>query len=338
MKGNEDEDDNGPSSRSDSNQELSFMSTEQVLEVLQVQVKECDDNEFLEEISEFIYRPLCRKYQEVAKSIFVSSSGTSASVKRKSHQDYQEKINGLTINMRLFEKGANLFEGDTSTLLYKHLLKTIATDVVNIIFEMVAIENLMSLSENEKFTNETRLKLLNKLSIDWKAPMTKLNSSLSNKDTEDFFKQLDIITGSEYCDIMIKKIDKKKERQLLFNHRQALADQLERETEAAMALHLVCVILFQYHTNTLLHAPGRCVPQIITYLQNNITVAEFKMLNDYQKLIVQQVTEKSRKSESETDETDVTEDSKSPGILLAEGITSIKMLVKTMKKQTTIEE
>jgi len=46
------------------------------------------------------------------------------------------------------------FLDDNQVLLSKHLLKTIATDLVNIIFELVANQNLMSLGENESFTTE----------------------------------------------------------------------------------------------------------------------------------------------------------------------------------------
>lgn len=129
-------------------------------------------------------------------------------------------------------------------------------------------------------------------------------------------------------------------RQLLFNHRQALIEELNRETEPAMALHLACIILFQYHTNTLLHAPGRCVPQIITYLQNNVSVNDFKTLSDYQKLVIQQLSKKRTKSEtgevvSNENETDsaVT----STAVLLAEGLAGIKLVVKNMKKSNTEE-
>ncbi|XP_057308369.1 E3 UFM1-protein ligase 1 homolog isoform X1 [Hydractinia symbiolongicarpus] len=341
MKGNLDDelDDKQVAKKSGKQQELKFLSEEEIHDVLIEHMKDCDDEEFLMEVASVIVRPLTRDYQEVAKSIFMTSSGTSVASKRKSHQDYQEKITGLMHNIKLFEKGLNLFEDETRALLSKHLLRTVASDVVNIVFEMVANENLMSLAENEMFTAETRLKLLSKLPEQWKSALTKLNSSLG-KDCEDFYTQFDRVAAADYCDILIRKIDKKKERQLLFNHRQALIEELNRETEPAMALHLACIILFQYHTNTLLHAPGRCVPQIITYLQNNVSVNDFKKLSDYQNLVIQQLSKKRTKSETgevvpNENETDsaVT----STAVLLAEGLAGIKLVVKNMKK-SNIEE
>ena len=128
----------------------------------------------------------------------------------------------------------------------------------------------------------------------------------------------------------------------MFNHRQALIDQLDRENEPAMALHLACVVLFQYHTNTLLHAPGRCVPQIIAYLQDKVSANDFRVLTEYQQLVVQQITKskaKTKHDDSNDHENEITnEQSKSAGALLAERLTDIKQLVKNMKKHSSVEE
>ena len=59
-------------------------------------------------------------------------------------------------------------------------------------------------------------------------------------------------------------------RQILFQHRQALAEQLKVTEDPALTLHLTSVLLFQFSTHSMLHAPGRCVPQIIAFLANKI--------------------------------------------------------------------
>ena len=55
-----------------------------------------------------IFRPLQKQYQEVAKSIFLKTSGAE---KKKSAGEIQDKINGLWTNVHLFERGIKLFEG-----------------------------------------------------------------------------------------------------------------------------------------------------------------------------------------------------------------------------------
>ncbi|XP_065649420.1 E3 UFM1-protein ligase 1 homolog isoform X2 [Hydra vulgaris] len=332
LKGNEnDENEEFADSKkiSTNSQQVNFFSVEQIEEVLKSELKDCEDNEFVHEIASYLFRPLTREYQNVVKDVFVSTAGSVSLTKKNSHQDYQEKVNGLLVNMKLFEKGLNLFEGETRILLIKHLLKTIGTDIVNVICELVASEHLMSLSENEVFTQDTRLKLLNKLSGDWKEVMTKLNSSLGGKDLEDFFIQLDRATDINHCDLVIKKMDKKKERQILFNHRQSLIDQLDNETDPAMGLHLACVLLFQYQTGMLLHAPGRCVPQLIAYLEKRISDSDHKLLYEYQQLVIKHLV-KNKTPESECLGSTDSQDNSSK--CLSEGIILIKQMVKNFKK------
>ena len=56
----------------------------------------------------FLYnRPLTQCYQEVARSVFLSTGDK----KRKSHSEYQEKVNVLWANAKLFDKGIKLFAG-----------------------------------------------------------------------------------------------------------------------------------------------------------------------------------------------------------------------------------
>ena len=51
--------------------------------------------------------------------------------------------------------------------------------------------------------------------------------------------------SQQLCDVMIKKPDKKRERQILFGHRQQLGEQLVSCTDPALTLHLAVILLFQ---------------------------------------------------------------------------------------------
>lgn len=92
-------------------------------------------------------------------------------------------------------------------------------------------------------------------------------------------------------------------RQVVFSHRQSLMEQLKREEEAAMALHLTTVILFMQQTHCMIHAPGRCVPHIITFLADKLPPEQYKVLSDYQSLVLQQLMV-SRQSDGEKQEED----------------------------------
>ena len=53
------------------------------------------------------YRPLTQSYQEVARSVFLSTSDKN----RMSHSEVQNKVNVLWANAKLFDKGIKLFAG-----------------------------------------------------------------------------------------------------------------------------------------------------------------------------------------------------------------------------------
>lgn len=60
----------------------------------------------------FLSRPLNKSYQEVLRSVFMSSSSSpSGASKKKSMKELQEEVANLYNNIRLFEKGIKFFSG-----------------------------------------------------------------------------------------------------------------------------------------------------------------------------------------------------------------------------------
>ncbi|XP_045150313.1 E3 UFM1-protein ligase 1 isoform X2 [Echinops telfairi] len=248
--------------------EITFMPQEEVGDFLRKRIQDAPE-EFISELAEHLTRPLNKSYLEVVRSVFLSSTSSATGTGRKrTLKDLQEEVSNLYNNIRLFEKGMKLFAEETQAALTKHLLKTICTDITNLIFNFLASDLMMAVDDPATITSEVRKKILSKLSEETKVALTKLHNSLNEKSIEDFLACLD--SAAEICDIMVKKGDKKRERQILFQHRQALAEQLKVSDDPALILHLTSVLLFQFVTHSMLHAPGRCVPQIIAFLNSKI--------------------------------------------------------------------
>ncbi|CAM4694534.1 unnamed protein product [Leuciscus chuanchicus] len=266
--------------------EMPFLSVEEIMEVLEKKV--CDSSEEMQqELAEQILRPLSKMYQEVVSTAFMSTSSTGAGGSRKKNmKDLQEEINNLYNNIRLFEKGTKLFSDETQATIARHVLKTVCTDVTNVLLSFVAAEHMTSESSTA-ITSEIRLKILAKLSDEVKSPLMKLHNSLNGKAIEEFLSCLE--TSAEECGLLLKKGDKKRERQALFVHRQALLEQLRDAEDPALVLHLASILLFQNVTHCMLHAPGRCVPHIIGFLQSKIPEDQLKLLSQYQGLVVKQL-------------------------------------------------
>ncbi|KAM8953976.1 E3 UFM1-protein ligase 1 isoform 2-T2 [Pelodytes ibericus] len=322
--------------------EIPFMSLEEIQNVLRKHASDCPD-ELIVELSENLIRPLTKSYQEVVRSVFMSStSSVSGTSRKQTMKDFQEEVSNLYNNIRLFEKGIKLFSDETQSNLAKHLLKTVCTDITNIILNFLAADFMMAVEDYTTITSEVRKKMLSKLQEETKGPLSKLHNSLSGKSIEDFLSSLD--SAVDACSVLVKKGDKKKERQVLFQHRQALIEQLKITEDAALVLHLTSVLLFQLTTHCMLHAPGRCVPQIIAFLHTKIPQDQHNLLATYQGLVVKQLIGQTKHNDNEHVDTLVDteeETEKGPEIIrkeLQELSSAIKDLVLRPRKTSATEE
>ncbi|XP_038048122.1 E3 UFM1-protein ligase 1-like isoform X2 [Patiria miniata] len=319
-------------SRGHQSDELPFMSVEEIEDVLSKSLPDCPE-ELHSELAEDLYRPLHRAYQDIAKSVFMSATGSSdSSTRRKNRGEIQDKINGLLNNVRLFDKGVRQFlDEDLENQLSKYLIRTLCTDITNLLLSAVTSENLMSEVDPTTLNVETRAGILVKLKDELRTPLTKLHSSLNGKDLGEFLSSLERACESNKCDIMLKKLDKKKERQLVFNHRQALREQLQNETDPAMALHLAAVLAFQNSTQCMLHAPGKLVPQLISFLQTHLASTNYSLLLRYQGL-VQKHLGLSRDRDQPSDNKSPTMDGNKAEEALSDVATQLELLLPDVKE------
>ncbi|XP_055981275.1 E3 UFM1-protein ligase 1 isoform X2 [Sorex fumeus] len=321
--------------------EVTFMFQDEIEDFLRKRIQDAPE-EFLSELAEYLIKPLNKTYLEVVRSVFMSSTSASGTGRKRTIKDLQEEVSNLYNNIRLFEKGMKFFTDDTQTALTKHLLKTVCTDITNLIFNFLASDLMMAVDDSTTITSEVRKKILSKLSEETKVPLTKLHSSLNEKSIEDFLSCLD--SATEACDIMIKRGDKKRERQILFQHRQALAEQLKVTEDPALILHLTSVLMFQFSTHNMLHAPGRCVPQIIAFLNNKIPEDQHALLVKYQGLVVKQLVNQNKRTGQEVDPPNEELDKELDNVTsttrkeLQELSSSIKDLVLKSRKSSVTEE
>ncbi|GAB5571733.1 E3 UFM1-protein ligase 1 [Prionailurus iriomotensis] len=314
-KGRKEEDSDDESSHTGKKKpEITFMFQDEIEDFLRKHVQDAPE-EFISELAEYLIKPLNKTYLEVVRSVFMSSTSSASGTGRKrTIKDLQEEVSNLYNNIRLFEKGVKFFTDDTQATLTKHLLKTVCTDITNLIFNFLASDLMMAVDDPATITNEVRKKILSKLSEETKVALTKLHSSLNEK------------------------------RQILFQHRQALAEQLKVTEDPALILHLTSVLLFQFSTHSMLHAPGRCVPQIIAFLSSKIPEDQHTLLVKYQGLVVKHLVSQNKKTgqgddplsdELDKEQEDITNTTRKE---LQELSSSIKDLVLKSRKSSMTEE
>ncbi|XP_042907673.1 E3 UFM1-protein ligase 1 [Parasteatoda tepidariorum] len=306
--------------------DLEFLSASEVEKHVKSleQFRDCPD-ELITDIAVEIHRPLKKKYQEVAKALFESTSAGSS--RRKQHADYQNNFTTLLSHILMFEKATELFSEDVCAQLLKHLLKTLCSDLVNMIVNYLAQEHGVAAVQSEtSFTIEQRLKIINKFSEDIRQPLIKLHNSLNAKNLEDFHPAVETVLGAGICDMIVRKPDKKKERLVLANHRQSLLTQLSEASEPALCLHVAVLLIFQTHTHNMLHASGKFVPHIIVYLQRQVPFEVYELLATYQELVIKKLTPSDDEEEKKTIET-----------TLVEKMSKIKEVAVTYKKSSISE-
>uniref|UniRef100_L7M9L6 E3 UFM1-protein ligase 1 homolog n=1 Tax=Rhipicephalus pulchellus TaxID=72859 RepID=L7M9L6_RHIPC len=332
--GDSDSDDDagdGPSHshRSKQQQELEFMTVDEMrvqLEQLPL-LRDCPP-ELSQSIAEKIHRPLTRKYQEVARSVFLATSSASGAARRKTFAELQEKVSSLLLSIQQFDRGLKALPAaeELQSQLAKHLLKTLCSDLTNLVVGYLAAEHVKESETPASMAPEVRQKLIQKLPADVRGPVLKLHQSLSAKTLEDFLADVDVVLGPGVCDMIIRS-DKKKERQWLLSHRQSLLSQLSEAEDAALCLHLAVLLVAQAQTQKALHASGRFVPQILSALRTQLPPDTFGLLHQAQELVMRHLTLDDSSNEKE-----------SVALSLKELIPKLKEIGATYKKQGPTEE
>merc|ERR1719350_1876459 len=120
-------------------------------------------------------------------------------------------------------------------------------------FQYVAEENLVKVDTEKELTSEARVKVINELPKEISESALKIHKAVNGNSVTEFLVVLESQVGT-FCAVMLKKPDKKKDRQILFGHRQSLLEQIGACSEPALGLHLSALYIFQHVTGCMLHA------------------------------------------------------------------------------------
>jgi len=291
------------------------------------QLADCPEDVFAE-LASMLVDQLNRKYREIAREKFQASLASSLQNKRRSHSDLVEKVNTLHTTVRLGEKGIMEFEKEEHRIaLSKHLLKSYGTELVNEMFQYVAEENLIKVDVEKEMTTEVRQKVINELPKDISESALKIHKALAGNSVTDFLVTLETHVAP-LCDVLLKKPDKKKDRQILFGHKHSLLEQLNSCLDSALCLHLAVLAIFQHVHGSLLHASGKFVPCLIEHFasKNLLTNDQIDVLTNQQKLVLASMA----KDKDEEQEKDISAklEASTPGV---------KTLVISLKKSNSAE-
>uniref|UniRef100_A0A8C2NWZ8 E3 UFM1-protein ligase 1 n=1 Tax=Capra hircus TaxID=9925 RepID=A0A8C2NWZ8_CAPHI len=231
-KGRKDDDSDDESSHTGKKKpEITFMFQDEIEDFLRKHLQDAPE-EFISELAEYLIK-FCLLIEVVQQIFKCAGQGSAKNTGKRTIKDLQEEVSNLYNNIRLFEKGMKFFTDDTQAALTKHLLKTVCTDITNLIFNFLASDLMMAVDDPATITSEVRKKILSKLSEETKVPLTKLHNSLNEKSIEDFLACLDSaaekIKSLKYQGLVVKHLVSQNKK--TGQGEDPLSDELDKEQE-----------------------------------------------------------------------------------------------------------
>ncbi|KAF5282980.1 hypothetical protein FQA39_LY04851 [Lamprigera yunnana] len=262
---------------------LNIITFEDVEKLIEKKLESEGLSEISDNIVNYLLPTLNNNGLEIAAKLYACTVADRTAARRHTHNDVQNKVNALLGDVRLFEKGLKCFPADIQAQLHKYLLKTICLDILNELLNYIASEKGHNV-DTEKFTNEQRLKFINDLSSEYKTPFQMVFKTLSGQNVEEFMVATE--ESLTICSMILKKIDKKKDRLIVLNHKHGLLEQLDICEDPALALHLCSLVIFISATQCMLHASGKYVSSILSYLKPHLTNEQSTALSVYHDLVL----------------------------------------------------
>ncbi|MBA0622808.1 hypothetical protein Godav_008315 [Gossypium davidsonii] len=166
----------------------------------------------------------------------------------------QRKLDESFLNMQLYEKALDLFEDDqsTSVTLHRHLLRTVATSIADMLFHNLDLHNkLKNWTQVEDSQNSESISLS-------PGERTAIAKSLPESQSKRALAVVEALEGKD------------------------LTSQVSAETDPVSLLPKVVSLLYiQVHSRAL-QAPGRAISVAVTRLKNKLDDSAYKILTDFQ--------------------------------------------------------
>lgn len=238
-------------------------------------------------LNHFSYRQLSKTALALTHELYESTQQNKTQNRRHTHAALQDKLNTLINDIRLYEKGLKLFSPDMQPQLVKYLLKSLGTDICNELATYIATESNLATNGNP-LTPEQRLKISQECEKAYRIPLQALIKTLQGTSIDEFITSAE--TCLQTCSMILKKVDKKKDRTLILCHKHELLEQLSNATDPALILHLTSLVIFTIATGNILHASGRHVSAILSFLQTHISPEQSKVLMEYHDLVLKMLS------------------------------------------------
>ncbi|XP_021278593.1 E3 UFM1-protein ligase 1 homolog [Herrania umbratica] len=246
-----------------------------------------DPQTILKHLADYLRPMLINYWKDRRKALFTEN----VEKMKRLLDNLQRKLDESFLNMQLYEKALDLFEDDqsTSVTLHRHLLRTVATSIADMLFQNLDVHN--KLKNGTQFEDSQSSEGIS-LSPGERTAMAKsfpgsqskralaVVEALEGKRVETFMAALRDL--AEESGLLLKKLDKKLERTLLHSYRKELTSQVSAETDPVSLLPKVVSLLYMQVHSRALQAPGRAISVAVTRLKDKLDDSAYKILTDFQ--------------------------------------------------------
>lgn len=282
---------------------IELITAKDISKVLHGGLEEEGLEDLAKQLAQHYYPQFSKLALAKAQELYEISLHQNNQNRRQTHANLQDKLNNLYNDIRLYEKGIKLLPVDIQPQLVKYLLKSLGTDFCNEIFFYVAAECNLN-SNGATLTVEQRNKIAQDCGQEYRGALQALNKATSSSASVDDF--LVVAENSlQACSMILKKIDKKKDRNLILCHKHGLLEQLANCSDPALVLHLTVLILFTISTQSMLHASGRHVSAILSFLQPALAPDQAQTLTTYHDLVLKLLSVENASDNSKADADEV---------------------------------
>ncbi|CAF4390693.1 unnamed protein product, partial [Rotaria sp. Silwood2] len=182
-----------------------------------------------------------------------------------------ETLKKLHGNICIFSRSIEQLIADNETnladTLQRHLIRSLCSDMCDVIIREI---DTSASAKTGQLSIEERNKIIQKMPESTRNHLSKVNESLNGKNAETTLTRLEDAAG-ELLQIILKRPNKKTEKDLILDIREKLKAKLTDEQDPAMILHLTITLLFYAVNNgRLIHAPGKAVPTLIKFLSKTL--------------------------------------------------------------------
>ncbi|KAK6271917.1 hypothetical protein POUND7_009000 [Theobroma cacao] len=246
-----------------------------------------DPQTILKHLADYLRPMLINYWKDRRKALFTEN----VEKMKRLLDNLQRKLDESFLNMQLYAKALDLFEDDqsTSVTLHRHLLRTVATSIADMLFQNLDVHNKLKngaqvedsqSSEGISLSPGERTAMAKSFPGSQSKRALAVVEALEGKRVETFMAALRDL--AEESGLLLKKLDKKLERTLLHSYRKELTSQVSAETDPVLLLPKVVSLLYIKVHSRALQAPGRAISVAVTRLKDKLDDSAYKILTDFQ--------------------------------------------------------